>query len=120
MPLHYLLDEHLTPEYRTGLIRREPGLRIWRIGEPGAPPIGTPDPEILCWCEENGFVVVTANRRTMPVHLAAHISAGRHAPGIIVLRRGAAMGAVIDALLLVAGAGLAADLRDQILYVPLE
>jgi hypothetical protein len=58
----FLLDQHLTPEYRTQLLRREPGLVIRRVGEPGAPAAGTLDPEILTWCEENEFVLVTNNR----------------------------------------------------------
>jgi hypothetical protein len=119
MPLQYLLDEHLDPDYRMGLTRREPELRVRRIGDPDAPSTGILDPPLLRWCEDNDFVLVTANRRSMPVHLAEHLSQGRHVPGILILRRTAAMGAVIDDLLLISGASIEAELRDQIVYVPL-
>ena len=33
----YLLDEHVHPEYRTQILRREPNLTVFIIGDPGAP-----------------------------------------------------------------------------------
>jgi len=65
--------------YRTQLLSREPRLTIWKIGMPGVPPSGTLDPEILLWCEGNDFILVTNNRKSMPVHLADHLAAGRGA-----------------------------------------
>jgi hypothetical protein len=53
MPLKYLLDEHLTPAYRTQLVRRDPELVVRIIGDLDAPAKGTLDPEILIWCEIN-------------------------------------------------------------------
>jgi len=80
---------------------------------------GTPDPEILLWCEANSFLLVTNNRRSMPVHLAEHLGQGRHVPGILTLRRRAVMSAVIEDLLLIAEASRPDDFQDQIFYVPL-
>ncbi len=61
--LKYLLDEHIPPEYRTQLLHHEPALTVWMIGDEGAPPRGTLDPDILRWCDENGFTLVTNNRK---------------------------------------------------------
>ncbi len=47
MPIRYLLDEHIAPAYRSQLLRADPDLEVWIIGDPGAPPRGTLDPEIL-------------------------------------------------------------------------
>ncbi len=85
MAIQYLLDEHMPPAYRTQLLSREPGLTIWKIGMPGVPPPGTLDPAILLWCEANNFVLVTNNRKSMPVHLADHLAAGRHILGILTV-----------------------------------
>ena len=60
--MRYLLDEHIAPSYSPQLLRAAPDLVAWLIGDPGAPPRGTLDPEILIWCEENGFILVTNNR----------------------------------------------------------
>ena len=118
-PIRYLLDEHVDPALHTQLIRHEPDLVVWMLGDPGAPKRGTPDPEILLWCEANGFLLVTANRKSMPVHLRAHLAAGHHVPGILVLNPSMTMGATIDELLLIWGASEAKEYRDLLLYLPL-
>nr|WP_293128835.1 DUF5615 family PIN-like protein [Microcoleus sp. bin38.metabat.b11b12b14.051] len=50
------------------------------MGEPEAPSRGTLDPEILKWCEEYNFILVTNNRKSMPVHLTDHLAERRHIP----------------------------------------
>ncbi len=64
--INYLMDEHVPPLYRAQLLRREPSLTVWKIGNEGAPTTGSPDPVLLCWCEENDFALVTNNRKSMP------------------------------------------------------
>jgi hypothetical protein len=113
-----LLDEHVPAFYRVQLLRREPELTVWRIGQPTVPPKGTLDPEILCWCEEYDYLLVTNNRGSMPQHLADHLAAGRHVPGVLSLRPKAAIGRILEHLLLAAGASHEEELRDQIVNVP--
>jgi Domain of unknown function (DUF5615) len=74
--IHYLLDENVDPLFRTELLRREATIVIWKVGSPGAPPRETLDPDILRWCEENNFILVTNNRRSMPRHLRDHLAEG--------------------------------------------
>ena len=85
VPIQYLLDEHMPLAHRTQLLSRAPSLTLWKIGMPGVPPSGTLDPEILLWCEANDFILVTNNRKSIPVHLADHLAAGRHIPGILTV-----------------------------------
>ena len=117
--LRYLLDEHLPSALRSQLLRRAPALVVWMLGDPGAPRYGTLDPDILLWCEANGFVLVTRNRTSMPVHLQAHLAAGHHVPGIFVLPPQMTLGTIMDQLLLVWGASEAEEHRDLLLYLPL-
>jgi hypothetical protein len=63
-----LLDEHVDPLLRVQLRRRLPDLEVWQIGDVGAPPRGVLDPDILIWCEEYDFHLVTNNRQSMPMH----------------------------------------------------
>lgn len=58
-PIRYLLDENVDPIYRAGLLKRETGLIVWQVGALAAPKNGTLDPDILLWCEEHWFVLVT-------------------------------------------------------------
>ncbi len=68
MALKYLIDENVDPIYTVQLRRLKTDLLIMAIGDLTTPPKGTLDPEILLWCEENDFVLVTNNRKSMPVH----------------------------------------------------
>jgi hypothetical protein len=54
----------------------------------------------------------------MPQHLAEHLAAGRQIPGILVLRKSAAMGQVIEDLVLIAEAAADDDYQNMISYVP--
>lgn len=67
----YLLDEHIPPIYRTQLLYHEPSLTVLTIGDEGAPARSTSDPEILKWCEQNNFNLITNNRNSIPQHLSA-------------------------------------------------
>ncbi|HEY0657898.1 MAG TPA: DUF5615 family PIN-like protein, partial [Pyrinomonadaceae bacterium] len=77
--IRYLLDENVNPILRFALLRSEPNLIVWQVGMLGAPTLGTSDPEILIWCEENAFVLVTNNRKSMPVHLKDHLTTNHRA-----------------------------------------
>jgi hypothetical protein len=117
--MRYLLDEHIPPLYRTQLLRMEPGLTVWAIGDPGAPPLGTPDPQILEWCAGHGFLLITNNRKSMPQHLADHLAKGMHVPGILVISLEASIGQMLTELALIAGAAHEDEYQDMILYLPI-
>ena len=118
--VQYLLDENVGRSLSTALKRHSSELIVWRIGEPGAPPRGTLDPEILLWCETNGFSLVTNNRSTMPVHLREHLEVGHHVPGIFILNSHASMSENADELILIWGASEAEEYADRISYLPLS
>ena len=115
----FLIDENISPEYGMQLLYHEPSLTVLAIGDEGAPPKSTPDPEILVWCEQNQFNLITNNRESMPQHLADHLAAGHHVPGIFTINRKVSMGRIIDELLLIAGTSDEEEYRDRITYIPL-
>src|SRR5438105_15082935 len=84
MPWRILVDEDTDDEYDVQLVRHRPELEVRHVGKEAAPPKGTPDAGILVWCEENDFLLLTGNRRTMPRHLVEYLATGRHVPGILV------------------------------------
>jgi len=118
--IRYLLDEHVDPLFRSGLLKREPMLVVWRIGDPGTPLQGTLDPDLLCWCEEHEFILVTNNRRSMPQHLRDHMAAGRHIPGIFEMNPNMRIGETIDELLLIWAASHEDEYRDRIAFLPVS
>jgi hypothetical protein len=119
MTLRYLLDEHIPRSLIRALRQRAPDVTVWRIGQPGAPSVEAPDAEILLWCETHEFVLVTNNRATMPVHLAAHLENGRHVPGLFIVDLRMSVSAIAEELWLAALFSLADEYRDQLRYLPL-
>jgi hypothetical protein len=116
----YLLDEHISHVLRRLLAEAEPAMQVHRVGDGIAPPLGTPDPDILLWIEERDLLLLTNNRASMPVHLAAHLRLGHHVPGIIQLPADPDQGLVVTDLILIWGAGLPEEFRDRITYLPLR
>lgn len=119
MALKYLMDENVAPVYATQLRQQQRDLVIRAVGEPDTPSKSTLDPEILLWCEEYGFLLVTNNRTSMPVHLADHIAQGRHVPGIFILNPDLNIGQNLDELILIAEASFEGEYQDQIVFLPL-
>lgn len=118
MTLKYLLDENMNPLYKQQLLQRDPSLIVLAVGDYGTPPKGTLDPEILCWCEDNNFVLVTNNRTSMPVHLADHLAQNRHIPGIFILNLKLTIGQIIDELILIAYGSFEDEYQDLIVNLP--
>ena len=120
MVLKYLMDENVDPVYTNQLRRLKPDLVVWAVGEPDTPAKGTLDPEILCWCEEYNFVLVTNNRKSMPVHLNDHIAEGHHIPGIFILSPNLSVGQNLEELILLAEYSFDNEHQDQIIHLPIN
>jgi len=117
----FLLDENMAHRaIRKLLLQREPEICILVIGQPDAPPLSAPDPELLAWVEERGCLLVTRNRASMAVHLRNHLVAGRHVPGILTVPQRMAPWQISDQLYLIWGASLPNEYRDQIVHLPLR
>src|SRR5947207_10914 len=123
MPLAYLLDEHLRGGGLWHAILRHNALSPYpidthRVGDPLDLPLGSLDPDILIWVEREGRVLLTEDVSSMPGHLANHLAAGRHSPGIFLLRSGIALPDMVAELVLHAYAGDPAVYRDQAQFFP--
>jgi len=117
--LRFLLDEHVPQAIQSQLLRLNAEIDVLAVGQPLAPPKGTSDPGILTWIENTGYILVTGNRRTIPEHVRAHYAAGRRIPGILLLRRSASLGQVIEQLYLLWVASDAEEYVDRLLYLPM-
>lgn len=121
MPIRYLLDENLRgPLWRYVTHHNARGIDpidAVRVGDLGVVPLGTLDPEVLIWCEAHDRILVSHDRNTVPVHLEAHLDAGRHIPGIFLVRD-VDLAEVVEFLAIAAGASDAAEWRDRYFYIP--
>ena len=116
--LCYLLDENTNPILRNALLRIEPEMTVWRVGDPCAPQDGTPDPVILEWCAENRFALVTNNRASMPKHIHDHITQGGTAPAVFVLNPRMSLQETISELQLIWGASEPREYENTIRFLP--
>jgi hypothetical protein len=123
MPLRFLLDENMRggPLW-PAILRHNTGglypLDATRVGDPPDLPLSTPDPDILLWCERNGRVLLSFDKGSLTTHLARHLQAGHHCPGILILHPRATAQAVLSELVLHAHAGDPAVYADCIIFIP--
>ena len=113
----FLLDENLPPRLQQAVKRRAAEMVVRRVGAPDAPPFQADDPSILSWCDEHYFILVTNNRRSMPVHLRAHLDAGQHVPGILVALDTLPLRQIVDELVLIWGASEMEEYRDLRVFI---
>ncbi len=116
----FLIDENLPPVIAVQIRQHEPRIQALAIGQPGAPPKGAPDPQLLHWIEANNYLLITNNRASMPGHLREHLAAGRHVPGILVTPFPLDIGTLIEELVLIWDASLPNEFQDQIVYLSLR
>ena len=114
MKPRFLLDEHL----KRAIQEQLPEMQVRLIGDAGVPPLATPDPDILTWIERNNYILITNNRTTMPRHLADHLQAGGHVPGILCFPQRTSIGTYIKELRRVWKSFRPEQYQDVIQYLP--
>ncbi len=85
---------------RRGNDRRALPLEIACVGEEIDLPLGMSDPELLLWAEQQGFVLISNDARTMPGHFAAHLGAGHHSQGVFLIALPVSISEIVEALYL--------------------
>lgn len=115
----FLFDEHLPRWWRRTIIELDATIDIRYVGEPGAPPLHAPDEVLLDWCERFDAILVTNNRSSMPDHLADHLAAGKHIPGIFLVQPMLDPHIWANSLAYIVGASLPNEYQDRIVYPPL-
>ena len=117
--LKFLFDEDTNKALTKALRQLEPSMDVLRVGESGAPATGTLDPDLLIVAHAMQRCLLSGDRSTMPVHLAAHFAAGRHTSGVILMRRGFPLARFVQEVLLIWQAMTAEEWVDHTEYMPL-
>jgi len=114
----FLCDENIDPDLVDAIRQMGPAIDFIRVGDPGAPPLGTKDPDLLIAAEASGRVFVSHDRRSMSGHLANHYAAGRHTAGIILLRRRFSIGQYAREIVNQWATTTADEWVDRTMYLP--
>jgi len=117
--VRFLVDESLRLSLVAALRRAEPAMDVWRVGQAGMPAFGSPDPELLTFCDREKRLLVSLDRASMPDHVAAQVAAGRSTWGVLLVTRRCSFRQLLDDLVLIWSATEAEEWRDVIHYLPL-
>jgi hypothetical protein len=109
-------DADLNEEIVSGLLRRHPEIDF-QTAEEGQMR-GLPDPGVLTRAAEDGRILVTHDRRTMPAHFADFIQQ-RESPGVIIVSQRVSIVRAIDELTLVWAASGGEEWVNLIVELPL-
>lgn len=108
-------DENVDGRVLRALLLRIPDLSIHRVQVLGL--AGKPDPEVLTWAAEGGYVLLTHDVSTMTKFTNERMRRGEPMPGLIVLPQVQVVGRVVDALELVIRAHEPEEVENRILFV---
>jgi hypothetical protein len=117
----FVLDEHLRGPLWDAIQAHNarPGagsILVFRVGDSPDLPLGTDDPAILHWAEQEGYIVVSCDRQTMARHFRDHLEAGRHSPGLLLLPNVFSISHVLEYLILATLASEPTEWHDRIVY----
>jgi len=87
------------------------------VGDPGAPPRGTEDVELLRWCAQENRILVTLDRSTVPHEAERLMHGGELTAGVLVVRRRTNLKLVLGWLELIAECATVEEYRDRIEYL---
>jgi len=118
MKICFLLDENLNPRIKLALLHLDPTIDVLRVGDLGAPLLGTLDPNILRYLDESRRLLVTDNRRTMPTHAAEYFASGGKHWGVFLVDAHTPIGRIAEAMYLLWVASEAEEWVDQEQWLP--
>ena len=116
MSIRFLADANLDHAIVQGVRRREPAIDFKSANDAGLE--GLSDERVLELSAEEKRVLVSHDKRTMPVHFAARIRSGRRSPGVLLALPRATVGDIVDSLLIIWSSSREEEWTDQIHYLP--
>ena len=112
-----LADENLDNTIIRGLLRRNPDIDIVRVQDINLS--GEDDPIVLEWAANQGRILLTHDVATITRYAYERLANNLAMPGVIEIHTDAAIGRVIEDIIMVLECGTLEDLEGQIYYLPL-
>jgi hypothetical protein len=116
--MRFAADENLNNDLLRGLRARIPDLDIIRVQD--SEMYAADDPTLLAWLARENRILLTHDIQTMPGYAYERVRAGLPMPGIIEVDRDAAIGKVLEDLILMILAGQPSDFAAQVRYAPVQ
>lgn len=116
MKVRYQADADLNEDIVAGVQRREPDIDFQTAGEAELENLS--DPEVPALAAQEGRILVTHDRRTMPTHFGQFIE-NHNSPGIIIISQKTDILTAIEDLILIWIASEAEEYVNSILTIPM-
>lgn len=111
-----LSDENFNGRIVRGVLRQRPTIDLVRVQDVGLS--GIDDPAVLEWAAQNDRIVLSHDQNTLVGFALDRVTAGEPMPGLIVMDNSAAIGQVINDLLLIDDATEHTEWANRIEYLP--
>jgi len=116
LKVRYQADADLNEDIVTGVLRRAPEIDFQTAHEAGLAGMG--DAEVLALAAREGRILVTHDRRTLPLHFGKFIEA-QSSPGLLVIPQHAEVSRIIEDLILIWSASEADEYVNSVRPLPL-
>lgn len=114
----FLADENFNNDIIRGVRLRDPAVSIVRVQDIGLTEAS--DPVVLEWAAGNGRIVLTHDVSTMTRYAYERVERGERMPGVFEVPSDAAVGLIIENVLLIATCSLPDEWEGQVRYLPLR
>ena len=115
--LRLLIDQDLDHVILRGLLLLVPNLDVITAHQVGLSIAS--DPEVLAWATEQGRIVITHDRRTMPYHATSRIARGETIAGVIIVSRQLPVSQVINELEIIVSCSDMSEWENLVKHLPL-
>lgn len=116
MKIRFQADADLNEDILLGLTRIEPQIDFQTASEAGLR--GLPDPEVLSFAAQDNRILVSHDRRTLPMHFAALIQ-NNTSPGVFIIGQNVSVRAAINELLLIWNCSESGEWTNLLVDIPL-
>lgn len=115
MSVRFLADANLNYAAVQGVRLREPSIDFKTANDAALEGL---DPEVLELAAREDRVLVSHDKSTLPIHLAARIPSGLRSPGVLLALPSASLSEIIESLVIIWSASHGTEWSDQIHYLP--
>ena len=116
--MRWAADENFNNDILRGLVRRKPDVDVVRVQDVGLS--GADDPTVLEWAASEDRVLLTHDVTTITRYAYERVKVGMSMPGVIEVRRGIPIGAIIEDLVLLDECSIENEWERQVRYLPLR
>jgi hypothetical protein len=124
MPLSFLIDEDTRDGALWDAIQRHNvespdwAIDAIRVGDEGAPGLGTLDLDVLDWSVKTGRIIVSRDVSTLIAEHNEFVARSNWTPGLLIVRKGFSIPEVVEYLSLVSHVGEADEFSCKRDHIP--